>query len=203
LFIALDGIDGAGKTSQLDRMEQWLSKRNREVVRVRDPGSTLGGEAIRTLLLDSDLTLHRRCEALLYMAARCQLVEERIRPALAEGKIVLCDRFLLATVAYQSVGGNVTANELWQLGGLALHGLQPDLTVLLDLPAAVAYQRLKGPADRMERRGIDYLESVRQEFLRQVHLAGKRYVTVDATADVESVWKDIERDLVRLLNFLG
>ncbi len=204
LFIAFDGIDGAGKTTQMERTEGWLRQRcdqagrGQTVLRVRDPGSTAGGEAIRGLLLDSDLQLHRRTEALLYMAARCQLVEEKVRPALTEGHVVLSDRFLLSNVAYQSVGGHVTADQVWHLGLLATEGLLPTLTVLLDLPAEVAYSRMQRPADRMERRGVEYMESVRQRFLEEVSRSAKHFVIVDATRDPEAVWQQIEAKLVEV-----
>ncbi len=195
MFIAFDGIDGAGKTSQLDRTYAWLTGNGRAVERVRDPGSTSGGEAIRGLLLHSDLMLHRRTEALLYMAARSQLVEERIRPALVAGKTVLSDRFLLSNVAYQSAGEAVPAEVLWKLGTIATEGLLPDLTVLLDLPAEVAFRRLNRATDRMESRGEAYMERVRQVFLKEVARAGRHHVVVDATLDPERVWEQIERAL--------
>jgi dTMP kinase len=192
LFVSIDGIDGAGKTSQLNRLEAFFQSQGREVVRVRDPGTTAPGEAIRNLLLNSNFQLHRRAEALLYMAARCQLVEERIRPALSEGAVVLSDRFLLANVCYQSVGGSVTADALWELGRIATAGLRPDLTILLDLPAAAAFQRIRRSTDRIESRGTEYMEAVRQCFLQQISHASDKYLIVNAAADEDTVWSQIE-----------
>ncbi|QDS93591.1 Thymidylate kinase [Roseimaritima multifibrata] len=190
MFITLDGIDGGGKSTQIGLLKDWLLPSG-PVVSVRDPGSTAPGEAIRGLLLDSDLEMHRRTEALLYMAARSQLVEERIRPALENQATVLSDRFLLANVVYQSVGGNESVERLWDLGQLATDGLQPDLTILLDLPAELAITRLKGPADRMESRGVEYLEKVRQAFLSQLSRSGPHHVIVDATQSIQAMHNDI------------
>ena len=200
LFITLDGIDGAGKTTQLDRIETFLIERGLAVVRVRDPGSTPAGEAIRLMLLEGDVELHRRTEAFLYMAARCQLVDECIRPALEEGKTVLSDRFLLANVAYQSVGGETSAEELWELGRLATWGMQPDLTILLDVPAAVSLARFDRAADRMESRGADYMEAVRKRFLQEVPKSGKQHVIIDASVDADTVWNRIRTELALLID---
>ncbi len=191
MFITFDGIDGAGKSTQVIRLVNALQEAGNQVVSLRDPGSTMTGEAIRGLLLDSDLHMHRRSEALLYMAARCQLVEERIRPALADNQIVVCDRFLLANVVYQSVGGGESAEKLWRLGELATGGLRPDLTLLLDLPAERAFERIDRPADRMESRGLQYMKNVRAGFLAQVAAAGSEYVIVDADQHVEGIYEQV------------
>lgn len=191
MFITLDGIDGAGKSTQIGMLCQWLRDRGCAVESVRDPGSTAPGEAIRGLLLDSDLEMHRRTEALLYMAARSQLVEERIRPALLTDTVVVSDRFLLANVVYQSVGGNEQPDLLWRLGDIATAGLKPDLTILLDLPAEQAFERLTGPADRMESRGVDYLEQVRAAFREQLPRSGPQTAIIDATQSIESMHQAI------------
>ena len=193
MFIHLDGIDGGGKSTQISLLQSRLSQETgRQVICVRDPGSTAAGEAIRKLLLDSDLEMHRRCEALLYMAARSQLVEERIRPALQDGSIVISDRFLLANVVYQSVGGGEDPEVLWELGEIATGGLRPDLTILLDLPVEVSMERIQRPVDRMESRGEEYMRRVREGFLAHLSRSGLKSVVVDATespADVaEAIW---------------
>lgn len=158
---------------------------------MRDPGSTTAGEAIRSLVLDSDLEMHRRCEAMLYMAARSQLVEERIRPALETQEWVVSDRFLLANVVYQSVRGGEDPELLWKLGEIATAGVRPDLTLLLDLPASDAMKRLTRPADRMESRGIEYLDAVRDAFLTHVQRAGERYAIIDAKQSVDAMHQQI------------
>ena len=184
MFIAFDGIDGAGKSTQIRLLVEHLETIQQPHVAVRDPGTTPAGEAIRGLLLDSDLDMHRRCEAFLYMAARSQLVEQRIRPALESHQWVVSDRFLLANVVYQSVRGGEDPEMLWRLGDIATAGVRPDLTILLDIPADQAMKRLDRPTDRMESRGLEYLEAVRSAFLHHVSRAGQQHVVIDASQSV-------------------
>ena len=197
-FIVVDGIDGGGKSTQMRRIETVLSQRGRAVVRVRDPGSTPTGDRLRELLLQSDLQMDRRTEALVFMAARSEMVQSIIQPALRRGDDVLCDRYLLSTVVYQSIGGEVSADELWRIGRWAAGGLDPDLTILLDLPASVSIQRVGDQSDRMESRGTEYLEAVRQAYIRQLPHAGGRHTTIDATASVEDVGDQVCRALEML-----
>src|SRR3972149_4198153 len=154
LFFSIDGGDGVGKSTQTELFSQWLRQQGREVVACRDPGSTNLGEAVRELLLDRhDLKIHRRSEMLLYMAARAQLVEEIIRPALEQGKLVVSDRFLLANVVYQGYGGGLDVETLWQVGQASPGGLMPDLTIVLDMPAETAADRIIRYHDSLEQRG--------------------------------------------------
>jgi len=188
-FITLDGIDGVGKSTQINRLTEHLTQLGHDVMAVRDPGSTEIGSRLRAILLDSDLQIHRRTEAMLFMASRCEMIETTIRPALAQGKTVLSDRFLLANVVYQSIGGDVEAETLWQMGGIANAGFTPDLTILLDMPASESMKRINGPADRMEARGVDYMESVRQAFLKQLPHSGGQTAVVDAAQTADDVAK--------------
>ncbi len=182
-----------GKSTQIDRLTKYLRSQGHEVLQVRDPGSTAIGIKLRELLLDSDLDLHRRTEAMLFMASRCEMVEKTIRPALREGTTVVSDRFLLANVVYQSIGGEVNCEQLWQMGRWANNGLQPDLTLLLDMPAESAAARIPGPADRMESRGIAYLESVRQAFLRELPHSGPSTAVINADQSPEAVWQEVKQ----------
>ncbi len=195
LFLSLDGIDGVGKSTQICRLAEHFRMQGREVVCVRDPGTTAVGTRVREMLLSSDLVMHRRTEAILFMASRSELVETIIRPALGEGKVVISDRYLLSTVVYQSVGGDVSPDWLWQTGRLAAGGLMPDVTLLLDMPAAESMTRIDRPADRMESRGVDYMESVRQAFREQLENASDRTAIVDAREDVETVAQKIRENL--------
>lgn len=204
MFIAFDGIDGAGKTTQIGHLVDALCKAGHDVVALRDPGSSPAGEAIRRLVLDSKLEMHRRCEALLYMAARSQLVEERIRPALGGGRIVVCDRFLLTNVVYQSVDGGEDAELLWQLGEIATASLRPDITILLDLPVEAALHRIElrqsaGPVDRMEARGADYLAAVRDAFLTHLPRASRHTLVVDARQSVDQMAAEIAATVLPLV----
>jgi len=190
-FISLDGIDGVGKSTQAARLLQFLTDRGHDVVSVRDPGSTEIGSRLRAILLDSDLVMHRRTEAMLFMASRCEMIETTIRPALLAGKTVVSDRFLLANVVYQSIGGDVSAAQLWEMGRWANGGVQPDLTLLLDMPAEAALRRLDGPADRMEARGAEYMESVRQAFLQQLPASGPHTAVINADQPADQVTADL------------
>jgi dTMP kinase len=194
MFLSIDGGDGSGKSTQVELLCQWLRGQGREVVACRDPGSTPLGEAIRSLLLDRhDLAIHRRSEMLLYMAARAQMVEQIIRPALQQGKIVVSDRYLLANVAYQGYGGGLDVPELWEVGRVATGGLMPELTVVLDVPPEVAAARMARPLDRMERQGDGFHARVRQGFLTEAARAPDKIVVLSAVGSVEEVQAEIRR----------
>ncbi|HJN13627.1 MAG TPA: dTMP kinase [Pirellulaceae bacterium] len=191
MFFSFDGVDGVGKTTQLELFCQWLRDRGDEVVTCRDPGGTRLGETIREILLEhSDITIGARSEMLLYMASRAQLVDEVIRPALAQNKTVVSDRFLLANVVYQGHGGGLEVEGLWKVGLVATANLLPDLTFLLDMPAAESVQRIGRQPDRMEARGTEFMERVRQGFLVEADRC-EQIVVVDAAQDVQSVHQSI------------
>jgi dTMP kinase len=192
MFFSFDGIDGAGKSTQVSLFVQWLRDQGREVIACRDPGSTPLGEAIRGVLLDRhDLHIHRRSEMLLYMAARAQLVEEVIRPALAEGKTVVSDRFLLANVVYQAYAGGLDVDEVKRVGKMAVAGVMPDLTFVLDIDAEAAAARLTRSLDRMESQGIEYLRRVRSGFLEEARLRPEAIHVIDASGSVDAIQAEI------------
>ncbi len=191
LFITLDGIDGVGKTTQITRLSEHLGSLGHQVLCVRDPGGTAIGSRLRAILLESDCEMHRRTEAMLFMASRCELIETILRPAKEAGKTIISDRFLLANVVYQSIGGEVTAEQLWQMGNWAGGGFRPDLTLLLDMPAAAATKRFDQPADRMESRGVEYLSAVRQAFLDQLPHSSTATAIVNADQTAEEVSKEL------------
>jgi dTMP kinase len=199
-FISLDGIDGVGKSTQAARLKQFLIEHDHQVVLLHDPGSTEIGARLRAILLDSELVIHRRTEAMLFMASRCEMIETTIRPALKAGKTVISDRFLLANVVYQSIGGDVSPEQLWEMGRWANGGLQPNLTLLLDMPAEAALKRLDGPADRMESRGVDYMESVRQAFLRQLPQASEQTAVINADQDADDVTTEMLHAVSKFLS---
>jgi dTMP kinase len=200
MFISIDGVDGCGKTTQIRLLAEWLGGLGHQVVTCRDPGSTPLGEAIRGLLLDRhDLNIHRRSEMLLYMAARAQLVEEVIRPALEQGKIVLSDRYLLANVVYQGHAGGLSVPDLWSVGRLAVAGLMPDLTVVLDLPPASAAARMQRPLDRMEQQGDSFHLRVRQGFLDEARQNPDKTRVIDANRGIDEVQVDLRAAVGRLL----
>jgi dTMP kinase len=201
MFLSIDGGDGSGKSTQVAMLCRWLAEQGRDVVPCRDPGSTKLGEAVRELLLHRhDLRIDRRSEMLLYMAARAQMAEELIRPALAQGKTVVSDRYLLANVVYQGHAGGLGAEVLWEVGRVATGGLLPDLTIVLDLPAEAAAARLQRSLDRMERQGDDFHQRVRQGFLLEAARQPDRIVVVDAARSIEEVQAEVRRAVGRMLN---
>ena len=192
MFISFDGIDGAGKSTQINLLADWLRAGGKEVVTCRDPGSTPLGEKLRGLLLEHHGTpIHRRSEMLMYMAARAQLVEEVIRPALAAGQCVISDRYLLANVVYQAHAGGLAPDEVWQVGLVTVAGIMPRLTFILDLPAAAAATRFTRAPDRMEAQGLEYMERVRQGFLLEAAKRQEEIVVIDATAAADVVHRNV------------
>lgn len=200
MFISFDGVDGVGKSTQVRLLREWLVARGKQVVTCRDPGSTGLGEKLREVLLSHhDTAIHRRSEMLLYMAARSQLVEEVIRPALGRGEWVLSDRYLLANVVYQAHAGGLAIDEVWQTGQIATGGLLPNMTIVLDMPAAAAQSRQGRPPDRMEAQGLEYLEQVRQGFLTEAKSQRIPISVVAADRPAEVVHQDVRAVIERLL----
>lgn len=193
MFFSFDGIDGVGKTTQMQLFCQWLTKQGREVVTCRDPGSTPLGERIREILLNSDdaTPIDSRSEMLLYMAARAQLVEEVIRPSLAEGKTVVSDRFLLANVVYQGYAGGLDIQAVRYVGKIATDGLTPNCTFVLDMSPMAALDRMAGELDRVESRGNEYRELLRQGFLDEVASLGDSFHVIEADGAIDDIQASI------------
>jgi dTMP kinase len=201
MFFSIDGGDGTGKTTQVELLSEWLRAGGREVVTCRDPGSTRLGEAVRRLLLKRrDLAIGRRSEMFLYMAARAQMVDEIIRPALERGKTVVSDRYLLANVVYQGHAGGLDVATLWEMGRVATGGLMPHLCLVLDMPAQEAAARLRRQLDRMERQGDAFHARVRQGFLDEAACRPDQIVVVQAAQPIDGVQADIRTAVGRLLN---
>ena len=200
MFLSIDGCDGTGKSTQMERLCRWLRSLGHDVVTCRDPGSTPLGEAIRALLLDRhELRIDRRSEMLLYMAARAQLVDEVIQPALAAGKTVVCDRYLLANVVYQGHAGGLDVETLWDVGRVATAGVMPTLTILLDMPSDAAAARLDRTLDRMERQGDAFHARVRQGFLDEAARRPDEIVVIDASRSVDEVAADVQAAVQKTL----
>jgi len=168
VLIVFEGPEGAGKSTQLRLMSEWLVARGHDVVAVREPGGTVLGDEIRRILLDPDSDIVPPAEALLFMASRAQLVERVLRPALSKGSIVLVDRFFLSTYAYQGAGRGISADDLAAANKMATAGLMPDLTVLLDLATEEGLARVarRGAHDRIERATNAFHARVSAEFRR-------------------------------------
>ena len=192
MFFTFDGIDGTGKSTQLELFCQWLESLGQDVVRCRDPGTTQTGEQLRSIVLKrNDLRINARSETLIYMAARAQLVHEIIRPALAAGRCVVSDRFLLANVVYQAYGFGLDPDDVWNVGEFATGGLHPQRTFLLDLDVETARQRITGDADRMERRDTEYFQRVRDGFLTEARRRPDQIVVINADQTPDQVHADI------------
>lgn len=188
VFIAIEGIDGVGKTTQVERLAARIEATGRKLWRVREPGGTALGERLREILLARDeLAPTPRTELLLFMAARAQLCERVIGPELAMGKVVLADRFLASSIAYQGGGLGLSVDEIADVGAFAIAGCRPQLSLLLDLDPRAAAQRRPGipPGDRIESRGHEYLTRVRESFLAQARTGA--LVVVDAAGTPEAV----------------
>lgn len=196
-MLCLDGVDGAGKSTQLEQLVGWLRGSVREVVVCRDPGGTSGGEAIRELLLAPESQLGARCEMLLYMASRSQLLEEVIGPALQRGSVVLTDRFLTSTIVYQGHAGGLDPEMVRRIGLEATGGLVPDWTGILDLAVEESIRRRSGPADRIELRPIDYHRRVREGFLFEAKRDPDHFSILDATLGPEEIQAAIRGELSR------
>ena len=186
-FIVIDGPDGCGKSTQAQRLMEWLAGQGVEAARFRDPGDTAIGEKIREILLSVEHEgMDTRTEVLLYMAARAQLWRERLAPALAAGRCVVLDRWLSSTCAYQGHAGGFGVDKVLRIAADCLDRVWPDLTIILDVDRETAAGRLNRELDRMERKGGAYHQKVRQGFL-QLAAGRKGFVVVDATADTDTV----------------
>jgi dTMP kinase len=206
LFISFEGIDGVGKSTQADLMESYLATRGLDVVRTLEPGGTELGVEIRHLLLHRKGEVSVRSEALLYAADRAHHVASKIRPALAKGQIVISDRFLDSSVAYQGAGRQLDLTEVRDLSLWAVDNLLPDLTVLLDLDAEAASIRrgqTGAEPDRLEREKISFFEAARDTYKQLAAAEPKRFHLVDASQDPDSIWKQIQPRLETLLESKG
>jgi dTMP kinase len=195
-FIVFDGPEGAGKSTQIQLLRQRFEQAGQTVLLVRDPGATRLGEQIRALLLNPDhAEMAMRCEMLLYMAARAQMMAELILPALHAGQIVLCDRFVSSTLAYQLGGDGLSADDIKTTADIAISGRWPDLILLLDLPIARSLARVQRAKDRIEQRPLAYHEQVRRNYLAQAAADPLRYRHINADQapqDVaQAVWEAV------------
>lgn len=200
LFVAVEGGEGAGKSTQIELLDRWLRERGQTVVVTREPGATPVGRRLRALLLDPRTgPLAARTEALLYAADRAEHVERVIRPALARGAVVVTDRYVDSSLAYQGAGRTLPAEEVARLSRWATGGLVPDLTVLLDVDPAVGLARAGGRADRLEAEPVEFHERVRRAFRDLARREPQRYLVVAADAAPDVVADQIRARLAPLL----
>ena len=197
-FISLEGGEGAGKSTQHQRIVEWLTSQGKTVVEAREPGGTPVSEQIRQVLLDTrNAGLNATAELLLMFAARSQLVQEVILPALADGHVIVCDRFADASYAYQGGGRQLGAETVAKVEQLVLKGLQPDLTLLFDIPVEQGMTRVagRGAADRFEVESVLFFERVRDAYLERAAANPQRFRVIDANQDQEQVWQQVENVL--------
>lgn len=194
LFITVEGIDGAGKTTHVQWLREYFDRRGRVVIATREPGGTSLGEALRGLLLDSRYPIHPETEALLMFAARREHLDQVILPALAQGQVVLCDRFTDATFAYQGWGRGVSPARLEILERWVQGGLQPNLTLFFDVPVRVARERIGSDQaqDRFEREQAEFFERARSGYLDRAARDPQRFRVIDATQSIADIQKVLE-----------
>jgi dTMP kinase len=197
-FLVIDGPDGAGKTTQAVRIVDFLRARGDDVVALREPGATPVGEAIRDLLLDADTDVTPLTEMLLYQGARAQVVETVIRPALAQGRTVVLDRYWYSTAAYQAHGLGLDPPSVRRVSAVATGGLEPDHVFFLDVDPEVGLARIDGERDRIEGRPLAYHRRVRDGFLAEARALGGRATVLDATRPVDDLSLEIRRVLESL-----
>ena len=182
-FITFEGSEGCGKSTQSEMLFTYLKSKGHQVVYLREPGGVKLSEDIRLMLLDPKSKIGPEAETLLYMAARAQVVQEIIKPALDEGKTIVCDRFLDSTIAYQGYGLGVDIKLIKTMGDFATQGIQPDLTIFLDLPIEKGMEYRNDCKDRIEQRSLSYHEKVRQGYLTLAKEEPQRIRIVKVLAD--------------------
>ena len=210
MFITLEGIEGCGKTTQINHLSTFFENRGQPCVVTREPGGTLIGKEIRSILLNpSSKDMVPNAELLLYMADRAQHIASVVRPALADNKIVLCDRYFDATVVYQGYARGLDTSFIYELHRLILEDFKPDITLLLDLSPRIglarAWQQLdngtrSGSESRFEEETLSFHEKVRAGYLELARLEPERFRTVDASGEEKQVQADIQEILAEFLD---
>ncbi|MCU0688181.1 MAG: dTMP kinase [Phycisphaerales bacterium] len=191
-FIVLEGPDGSGKSTQSRKLSAALDDAGVTYTPVREPGGTPVGEKIREALLTREIgSMSVRCEMLLYMASRAELCESVILPALQRGELVLADRFVASTLAYQGAAGGLPSADISAVARVATRGLMPDLILLFDVDSETAGKRLSPLLDRMEAKGLAFHTRVRQGYLEQARNDPRRYAVLDASRRPEDVWRQL------------
>ena len=196
VFITFEGGDGSGKSTQIQSVREWFESRGREVIVTREPGGTELGTEIRRLVQNGPEDVDARTEALLYAADRAYHVATVIGPALERGAVVLGDRYIASSLAYQGAARSLGVDEIASLSAWATQGLYPSLTFLLDLPPEVGARRRTDAPDRMERESMDFHERVRHQYLRLADAEPDRIVVIDAVGTVDEVFSEIRGVLV-------
>lgn len=203
LFITIEGADGSGKSTQIEMLRRYLEDKHYEVVLTREPGGTIISEAIRNIVLNKDyMEMSDATEALLYAASRAQHVEQFIKPSLSEGKVVICDRFVDSSVIYQGYARGLGMDNIEAINSYATGGLQPDLTILLDIDAEEGLKRKKGQKelDRLELQKFEFHKKVSQGYKKLAKKHPERIYPVDALLPVESIHEEVVKVIEKILS---
>ena len=195
MFITFEGADGCGKTTQMKLLAEYLEKKGIDVVLTREPGAKGLGEKVREILLNYEGPVSDRCESFLFLADRAQNIDIIVNPAVEEGKIVLCDRHIDSTVAYQGYGRGLNLERINKLNLLATDGRVPDLTIVFDIDVETSMQRVGKEKDRMESAGIEFHNRVRNGYLEIAKNEPERVKVVDGREGIEKVFENV-KDLV-------
>ena len=191
LFITFEGPDGCGKTTQMKLLAEYLEKKGEEVVLTREPGGKGFGEKVREILLNYDGEVSDRCESFLFLADRAQNIDIIVNPAVKAGKIVLCDRHIDSTVAYQGYGRGLDIERINMLNNLATNGKKPDLTFVFDVDVETSMKRVGKEKDRMESAGVEFHNRVRQGYLELAKQEPQRIKVIDATKSIEEIHDEV------------
>lgn len=198
IFITMEGPDGSGKTTQIDLLKKYLEHRGYDIVIAREPGGTTIGEAIREIILNPDYKeMGHMTELLLYASARAQLVNQVIKPALAEGKAVICDRFVESSAVYQGIGRELGVDTVYEINNFALGDVKPKLTIFMDLDAEDGIKRKKKQAelDRMEQEDLSFHKRVVEGYRQLAKLYPERIVPINATLPIDEIHSMIVQEV--------
>jgi len=198
-FITFEGADGCGKTTQSELVQKYLQEKGYEVIWTREPGSKGLGQKIRELLLHYDGDVAPTCEAFLFLADRAQNIEHNIKPAVTQGKIIICDRHTDSTIAYQGYGRGKNIEQLQYLNNLATESMKPDITFVYDVSTEIAQTRVGSEKDRMESAGIEFHKKVRQGYLEIAKKEPNRVKVINANNSIEQVFEDTKKILDELI----
>ena len=191
LFITFEGPDGCGKTTQMKLLAEYFTKNGKEVVLTREPGGKGLGEKVREILLNYVGEVSDRCESFLFLADRAQNIDIIVNPAVKQGKIVLCDRHIDSTVAYQGYGRGLDIERINMLNNLATNGKKPDLTFVFDVDVETSMKRVGKEKDRMESAGVEFHNRVRQGYLELAKQEPQRIKVIDATKSIEEIHDEV------------
>ncbi len=187
LFITFEGADGCGKTTQIELLDKYLQEKGYKTLLTREPGAKGLGEKLRDILLNYDGDVSSRCESFLFLADRAQHIDCIIKPAIADGKIILCDRHTDSTVAYQGYGRGLNIEEIKHLNAIATDGLKPDLTIIFDIDVETSMQRVGKEKDRMESSGLEFFNRVRNGYLEIAKQDPKRVKVISSSDTIENI----------------